>query len=132
MHTSVPVPGGELEYAVMTALWELGRGSTRELHERVGAPQGLVYTTVAKVLERLHAKGLLTRTPEGNTFVYEPKLLREVVERARARDMVGRLFGRNPNPALAPLVDALEDINPDLLDELTQAVEARREKRRGP
>lgn len=131
MKRPVPLPGGELEYAVMAALWKLGRGSTRELHERVGAPQGLVYTTVGKVLDRLHAKGLVSRTLEGNTFVYEPELSRDVVERARARDMLRRLFGQDQNPAIATLVDAIEDINPDLLDELTQLVEARRRDRRG-
>lgn len=115
----------------MAAIWELGSGSTRELHERVGAPSGLVYTTVAKVLDRLHAKGLLSRSMQGNTFVYKPKVAREIVERARARDMMGRLFGQDPNPAIAPLVDAIEAINPDLLDELTKLVEARRRGRHG-
>lgn len=131
MNRPVPLPGGELEYAVMAAVWELGSGSTRELHERVGAPSGLVYTTVAKVLDRLHAKGLLSRSMQGNTFVYTPKVARNVVERARARDMMRRLFGRDQNPAMATLVDAIEDINPDLLDELTQLVEARRRDRHG-
>lgn len=131
MNRPVPLPGGELEYAVMAAVWELGSGSTRELHERVGAPSGLVYTTVAKVLDRLHAKGLLSRSMQGNTFVYTPKVARDVVERARARDMMRRLFGRDQNPAMATLVDAIEDINPDLLDELTQLVEARRRDRHG-
>ena len=131
MNRPVPLPGGELEYAVMAAVWELGSGSTRELHERVGAPSGLVYTTVAKVLDRLHAKGLLSRSMQGNTFVYKPKFARDVVERARAGDMMRRLFGQDKNPAIASLVDAIEDINPDLLDELTQLVETRRRDRHG-
>jgi predicted transcriptional regulator len=131
MKRQIPLPGGELEYAVMAALWDLGAASARELHERVGAPTGLVYTTVAKVLDRLHAKGLVSRSMRGNAFVYRAKLAREVVERARTRDVVGRLFGHDPAPAIAPLVEALEDIDPNLLDELAQEVEARRRSRRG-
>src|ERR1041385_7552698 len=40
-----PLPGGKLEYAVLVGVWEGGTVTVRELHERVGAPLGLVYTT---------------------------------------------------------------------------------------
>lgn len=131
MKRAIPLPGGELEYAAMKALWDLGTASAREVHERVGAPAGLVYTTVAKVLDRLHAKGLVSRSMRGNAFVYRAKIARDVVERARARDIVGRLLGDTPAPAIAPLVGALEDIDPDLLGELAREVESRRRSRRG-
>jgi len=53
------LPGGDLEYAVLAKLWELGSASAREIHEQVGEPAKLVYTTTAKVLDRLHAKRLV-------------------------------------------------------------------------
>src|SRR5438477_247017 len=55
------LPGGDLEYAILAAVWDSGTISGRELHTRIGAPRGLVYTTVAKVLDRLHGKGLGAR-----------------------------------------------------------------------
>jgi predicted transcriptional regulator len=111
------------------ALWELGTASAREIHARVGAPDGLVYTTTAKVLDRLHAKGLVGRARAGKAFVYRPAVEREVLERARARDTLGRILGPDPVPALATLVDAVESLDPELLDELARVVAARRKGR---
>jgi predicted transcriptional regulator len=129
---SVPVPGGALEHAVLITLWELGRASAPEIHRRVGEPAGSVYTTTAKVLDRLHAKGLVTRERTGRAFVYMPAFKRSVVERARVIEALKRILQPDVTPAIATLVDAVESIDPDLLDEMARQVEARRRLRRGP
>ncbi|HVR61675.1 MAG TPA: BlaI/MecI/CopY family transcriptional regulator [Polyangia bacterium] len=131
------VPGGKLEYAVLVALWELGPLSGRDIHDRVGVPLGLVYTTTAKVLDRLHIKGLVGRERRGRVFVYEARAPRASVERARAVKTLSGLFGETARPALTALVDAVEAIDPRLLDDLARAIEARRRTRterdaRGP
>ena len=125
------LPGGDLEYAVLVAVWERGTISGREIHTRIGAPRGLVYTTVAKVLDRLHAKGLVVRRRTGNAFVYTAKVPRERIERARASATLRRLLGSEPEPAIATLVEAIEAIDPNLVDELSRQVAARRRSRRG-
>jgi predicted transcriptional regulator len=131
MTKAVPLPGGELEYGVLVALWDMGSATAREVHDRVGEPDGLVYTTTAKVLDRLHAKGLVERKRAGKSFVYRPKVKREAIERARAESAVQTLLGAEPLPAIAALVDAVSSLDPDLLDELARAVNARRRSRRG-
>lgn len=129
--TRFRLPADELEYAVLAELWELGAASVRELHERLGAPQGLVYTTTAKVVDRLREKGLVQRQPRGNAFVYQPRIAREEVERARARNAVSRLLGSSPRAAVAALVEAVDAVDPALLDELERAVTARRRSKHG-
>lgn len=128
---SLHLPGGALEYSVLACLWRLGSASAREVYEQVGAPQRLVYTTVAKVLDRLHAKRLVTREKQGKAFRYAPAVPREQVERARARTALSSLLGDDPRPAVVGLVHAVESLDPDLLDELARAVNARRRSRRG-
>ncbi len=125
------LPADELEYAVLAKLWELGNASVRELHDKLGGPQGLVYTTTAKVVDRLRDKGLIQRQPRGNAFVYRPRVAREEVERARARNAVGRLLGSSPRAAVAALVEAVDAVDPALLDELERAVAARRRSKHG-
>jgi predicted transcriptional regulator len=124
-------PGGELEYAVLAAVWDLGTASVRDIHGRVGEPDGLVYTTIAKVVDRLHDKGLLSRTARGKAFVYTAKRSREAIDRTRARQAVSQVLGDAPRPALANLIDAVEAVDPELLDELAKLVAARRRSRRG-
>ena len=125
-----PLPGGKLEYAVLVALWESGALSAPEIHERVGVPLDLVYTTTTKVLDRLHRKGLVERQPSGKTFLYAAATERPATERARARQLLDAVLGDAPRPALATLVDAVTSIDPALLDELARLVEARRRSRR--
>lgn len=125
------LPGGELEDAVLAAVWNAGSASAPDIHATVGTPRGLAYTTVAKVLDRLTGKGLLTRRRVGKAFVYTAKVRREDIERARAGDVLRRLLGPEPVPAIATLVDAIESIDPDLIAELSRQVAARRRSRRG-
>ncbi|SRR5579885_928554 len=127
------LPADDLEYAVLAELWQLGTASVRELHERLGEPQGLVYTTTAKVIDRLRDKGLIQRQQkgQGHAFVYRPRVAREEVERARARNAVSRLLGSTPHAAVAALVEAVDAVDPALLDELERAVAARRRSKHG-
>jgi predicted transcriptional regulator len=127
-----PLPGGKLEYAVLVALWEGGALTAPEIHERVGVPLDLVYTTTTKVLDRLHRKGLVARAPFGKTYRYAARAERPATERARVREQLAALFGSEPRPAIATLVDAVTSIDPELLDELARVVEARRRSRREP
>jgi BlaI family transcriptional regulator, penicillinase repressor len=125
-----PLPGGKLEYAVLVALWEAGPLSAPEVHERVGVPLDLVYTTTTKVLDRLHHKGLVDRHPSGKTFRYAATAERPATERARARQLLDAVLGAEPRPAIATLVDAVTAIDPELLDELARVVESRRRSRK--
>ncbi|MFP6560370.1 BlaI/MecI/CopY family transcriptional regulator [Paraburkholderia sp. B3] len=120
------LPADDLEYAVLNVLWELGTASVRAVHERLGAPAGRVYTTTAKVVDRLREKGLITRERVAGGFVYTPAVGRVQVDRARARHLVSRLLGSAPHAAVATLVDAVDEIDPVLLDELERAIHAKR------
>jgi BlaI family penicillinase repressor len=128
---SLRLPGGDLEYAVLFTVCELNSASARDVHLRVREADGLAYTTIAKVLDRLHLKGLVTRKRRGRAFVYRPRVAREVIELSRARAALGKLLASDLRPAMATLVEAMESLNPELLDELDRAVAARRETRDG-
>jgi predicted transcriptional regulator len=126
---SFRLPADDLEYAVLRQLWELGVASVRQLHERLGRTGGFAYTTTAKVIDRLREKGLIQRQRAGQAYLYRPRVPRDEVERARARQAVSRLLGPRPHGAVAALVEALDETDPALLEELERAVSARRKTR---
>ena len=126
MATDRPLPGPKLEYAVLVAVWEGGTVTGREVHERVAAPAGLVYTTTARVLDRLHAKGLVERERDGKVFRYRAAAARTDVDRARLSQTLSGVLGGGHRLALAALVEAIEEIDPELLDELARTIDARR------
>ena len=126
------LPGGELEYAVLFSVCDLSVASVRDVHRKVGNVRGLAYTTIAKVLDRLHLKALVTRERKGATLVYCPSVDRKVIELARARASLSKLLASDRRPAMATLVEAMESIDATLIDELERAVAARRSKPNGP
>lgn len=122
---------GEQEHDILRAVWQLGDCTVRQVFERVGAPRGLAYTTISTVLERLHKKGFLSRERGGNKIIYRALKREDSVQRTRMRSFVGRIFGDDPEPAVARLVDAVETYDPKLLDRLAREIEARKKARRG-
>jgi BlaI family transcriptional regulator, penicillinase repressor len=125
------LPADGLEYEVMLLLWLLGTVSVRELHERLGVPAGRVYTTTAKVVDRLREKGLISRKRDSGGFVYSPTVDRQEVERVRARHLLNRFLGAAPHAAMAALVEAVDEIDPELLEELEQTIKSKRESDHG-
>ena len=63
-------PDGALESDVLRVLWAAdGPLLPGEINDRLDA--GYAYTSVATILSRLQAKGLVVRTPAGRAFLYE-------------------------------------------------------------
>ncbi|MEX1105041.1 MAG: BlaI/MecI/CopY family transcriptional regulator [Ilumatobacteraceae bacterium] len=63
-------PDGALERDVLEVLWAADRPLLPgEINELLDA--GYAYTSVATILTRLQAKGLVTRTPAGRAFAYQ-------------------------------------------------------------
>lgn len=64
---------GELEGAVMSALWDGDDWMTpRQVLERLDLDPPVVYSTVMTILRRLWKKGIVTRQRSGKAFAYRP------------------------------------------------------------
>jgi len=122
------IPGGALELALLIALWarEDRKATARDLYDEVGASREIVYTTVAKVLDRLVDKRLVSRRRVGRAYVYSPIVKRLETQRAMARTLIEQIIGDDPEPAVAALIGAMEDVSPELLEQLTAELAARK------
>jgi predicted transcriptional regulator len=89
-------PPGALEQEVLGALWA-ARTPLTPAAVQTGLGADLAYTTVKTILDRLHDKGLVTRTREGKAYAYSP-----VVEQAdlAAEAMRAALEGSMDRPAV--------------------------------
>lgn len=113
---------GELEGAVMDALWDRGELSTPEVHNLVGASRGLAYTTILTVLQRLHRKGLAARRESGKLHVYAPALSREAFARQRGQDLASTLVQLGEAGVAAFFVEA-EKLDPQVVAVLRRQLE---------
>ena len=59
---------GDLESAVIRAVWDRPDCSARQVLESFSGRRSLAYTTIVTVLDRLYKKGLLKRRKEGKAF----------------------------------------------------------------
>lgn len=117
---------GDLQQEVMDAVWKLGEATVEDVRAQQGADRRLAYTTIQTVLNRLAARGLLSRTLAGRAFVYRPRLEQSEY---LARSIVERLAGASPDVRRAALVNLVDDLPPSELDELARRANQIRRKR---
>jgi predicted transcriptional regulator len=120
---------GTLEFELMEILWSNGASIVRDVVPKLSRP--LAYTTVMTTLDRLFKKGLLDRHKSDRAFVYSPSFSRQEWERRRAGNLVaGFLSGPNPSRELllSCLLDAVDEHDASLLDELEKKIRSRRKE----
>ena len=103
----------------MKVLWAQGSASVLEVAQCLST--ALAYTTVMTTLDRLFKKGLLQREKRNRAFIYSASVSSREVERQRAAGLVRRFFAdsrERPEILLSCLVDAVDEYDTGLLDEL--------------
>lgn len=122
---SVKLTRFELE--VMSALWELGAASVREIQEKLPEKKRPAYTTVQTIVYRLEEKGAVHRVKKiGNAHIFEASVTRKSAHRRLINELLD-LFGGSARPLMAHLVEtgklSLEDVREVESDILKQQEE---------
>lgn len=119
---------GELQLDILRALWSLGSGTVADVQKALPRGDALAYTTVATMLRKMEARGLVTHREEGRRFVYAAAVTEEQV----STDMAGAVLDRVFDGRLADMVQHLlstREVSANELDELERLVKARRKKK---
>jgi predicted transcriptional regulator len=112
------------ELDVLKALWELGAGSVRAVHERMCPNGELAFNTVQTLLRIMEEKGLVQHRAEGRTFVYEPTYSRD---RVTSR-LLHRVFDGALDQVVLSLLQA-KDAGEDELRALERLIAAARKRK---
>jgi predicted transcriptional regulator len=91
----------ETEWDILDALWQLERGTAREVTEILIGKRGWAYSTVKTLLDRMVDKGLVAGRQVGNVWEYTPSLPRQKAQRWAWRRFVDVAFGGAVAPSLA-------------------------------
>ncbi len=111
-----------LENAAMQVIWSRGSANAEEVRIALSKKHELKDSTVRTVLRRLEAKGVLTHTVQGRTFVYEPQKDADNV----ASDAVQQIADRFCKGSLSSLLLGMASdsrISPDELRKLADKIE---------
>ncbi len=82
----------EAELAILGVLWERGASTVRDVHEWLYRDDGGGYTTALKLLQVMHAKGLVERDDSQRAHVYRAAVSKERTQKRFLADMVQRVF----------------------------------------
>lgn len=83
---------GDLQRAVLEAVWELGEANVHSVRERLDRDKPLAYTTVLSAMQKLEKAGWLDHRPEGKSYVYFATQSREQAGVGSVRRLVKRIF----------------------------------------
>ncbi|MFC5450493.1 BlaI/MecI/CopY family transcriptional regulator [Paenibacillus aestuarii] len=114
---------GPLEAKIMEILWSTEQEMTiKDVHHRLDQEKALSFNTVMTVMNRLVEKGVLHKRSQIRSSVYRPVMTREAFMEAQSKELTLDLIEEFGSQAVVHMVDALDQVDPDLLDRLEQKI----------
>lgn len=89
---SPPSEPTEAETAILAVLWDQGPRTVRQVHEAVGTTRGTGYTTILKLMQIMHDKGLVDRDTSQRSHVYRARVKRAAMQRRLVGQLADRVF----------------------------------------
>lgn len=89
-YTGVPTSA---ELNLLKVLWSIEPSTVKEVHEKVNETQNVGYTTVLKMLQIMHEKGLVARDESSRAHVYTSLYSEEQTQSSMVKDVLTKAFG---------------------------------------
>lgn len=86
----------ESELAILDVLWDRGAATVREVFEALYMQEGGGYTTALKLMQVMHAKGLVERDDSQRAHVFRAVPTRESTRSRMLGTIVDQMFGGRP------------------------------------
>jgi BlaI family transcriptional regulator, penicillinase repressor len=128
MNTPKGLRLGDLQLRILRILWHNGEATVAEVINALGRGTRLAYTTVATMLRKMEARGLVRHRVEGRSFIYKALVREEQVSRKLTDHLLDRLF----QGSLAGMVSHLlstHEVSVEELGELERLIAERKHRR---
>jgi BlaI family penicillinase repressor len=112
---------GDLQHAIMRVLWQRGEATAAEVHAALEPERGLAPTTIATMLRKMEAKGVVGHRVDGRQFIYRPTVSEAEVRRSMVDELVDRVFAGDPAALVSHLL-AEHSIEPDEIDHVRHMI----------
>lgn len=122
---------GDLEADIMKTVWTIESGDVKTIHKHLNEERKAAVTTVATVLDRLYAKGLVERelVKEGGVhYVYSPSMTRSQFDSTVARNVLRGLFESFGESAVSYLIQSAGIEDDETAEKLRKRLERLKEE----
>lgn len=83
----------EAELEILSLLWEMKEASVRQIHERLSETKETGYTTTLKIMQIMHAKGMVTRDEQHRTHLYQAAVKQGETQKSLLKNLMASAFG---------------------------------------
>ncbi len=80
------------ELEILSALWQRGEATVREIHDDLNAARPMAYTTVLKLLQIMDEKGLVERDKNAKAHVYRAQQPQDETQKNLVSDLLDKAF----------------------------------------
>jgi BlaI family penicillinase repressor len=94
------------ELSILRILWEHGPSSVREVHRILNEQEKLGRTSVLKIMQIMHDKGLVTRKEGEYSQIYSAAQPKEEVQTKMVNSFLQRVFGGSATNLVARMLEA--------------------------
>ena len=118
--TPAPTKPTAAELDLLQVLWPLGAGTARQVHDEILKTRpDVTYATVLRLMQIMHAKGLLIRDESERSHVYAPAQAQESLQTNLLKDLMTRAFSGSAKAlVLAALKSGISKKERDEIEQL--------------
>ena len=110
------------ELAVLKVLWSDGEASAREVHEGLAEGVDWAYSTTRTTLDRMAAKGLLTKRSFHGIYLYAARISKVAGLAGLVRDLANRVLEVDYAPVVSLFAES-NHLTPEEVEELSRLLE---------
>jgi predicted transcriptional regulator len=114
---------GPLEAKIMDILWNDVEMTIKDVQQVLDREKLTNFNTVMTVMNRLVEKGILQKRFAGRSSLYKPVLSRNEFLHTQSKEMTNELMDEFGNVVVSHMLDALEEVDEDLVAKLEQKIQ---------
>jgi predicted transcriptional regulator len=118
---------GDLQLTILRRLWERKEASASDVHGDLLADRGLAPTTIATMLKKMEAKGVVRHRVDGRRYLYRATVSEQEVTRNMVSEITDRLFEGDPVALVSHLLEEHE-VDRREIEELKALIERHESK----
>jgi BlaI family transcriptional regulator, penicillinase repressor len=92
MKSANPVKPTDKELEILQVLWDKGPASVKDVHQELGGEEKNGYTTILKLMQIMHEKGIVERQKNGKHHLYRPLISEEITRQVMVDKIVSKVF----------------------------------------
>ena len=116
---------GDLQLKIMKIFWQRGECAVSDVFAEISKDRDLAYTTIATMLRKMEARGLITHRADGRTFIYRAAIDEQSVTSNMSEHLLDRLFEGSLSDLVCHLLQT-RDVSRDELVKIEKLIAERK------